>query len=558
MTRRVTRRKFLETGAGAAVVFVAAPALAFTPDEFDLVLKGGTILDGTGGPARPADVAIAGDSIVAVGSIPADRAKRAIDVSGLHVAPGFIDIHTHSDRTVLKYPTCDSRILQGVTTELAGNCGSCAATLSGVDADQRRKSWHDDDGIDADWTDVASFARKLEATKFSVNQALLLGQGTLRTNAVGNVDRRLTADELAGVLRAVEDGMDQGAFGVSTGLEYTPGLYTPADEIVEIARVVARRGGLYASHVRNEVGAVLEAVDEAIEVGRATGARVEVSHLKTCGKRHWPKQRALLDLIESARRGGVEVLADVYPYTAYSTGLTIFLEGWAREGSSADLVRRLQTPSDRARIRREVDARVTEEPGGYDLVVISDVDTAKNKSVIGKSIAEIAAGWKTDPDEALVRLLEEEAGGVSYIGHAMSPENVELVLSHPLVMIGSDGVSMKATPDAGRPHPRSFGTYARVLGHYVRERHAIDLPTAIRKMTSMPADQLGLGDRGRLARGKRADVVVFNAGSVAERSSFDDPLEPPDGIVHVVVNGVAVVEGGHHTGARPGRFLRKA
>jgi N-acyl-D-amino-acid deacylase len=487
------------------------------------------------------------------------RARRVVDVSGLYVAPGFIDIHTHSDRTVLKYPTCDSRIRQGVTTELTGNCGSCAALLSGVDADKRRKAWLDEDGNRAEWTDVASFAAKLEAAKFSVNQALLLGQGTLRENAVGNVNRRLTADELAAVLRAVEDGMDQGAFGLSTGLEYTPGLYTPTDEIVAMARVVARRGGLYASHVRNEVDAVLEAVDEAIAIGRATGVRVEVSHLKTCGKRHWPKQRATLDLIESARRSGVDVFADVYPYTAYSTGLDIFLEGWAREGTAAEMVARLRDPAARARVRREVDARVAEEPGGYDLVVISSVTTAKNKPVVGKSVAAIAEMWKVDPDEALVRLVEEEEGGVGYIGHAMSPENVEMVISHPLVMIGSDGVSLTpGDPSIGRPHPRSFGAYARVLDHYVRERHVLELPVAIRKMTSMPADQIGLADRGRIARGKKADLVAFDAAKVTERSTFDDPIETPDGITHVFVNGAHVVDGGRHTGARPGRFLRKA
>jgi N-acyl-D-amino-acid deacylase len=326
-----------------------------------------------------------------------------------------------------------------------------------------------------------------------------------------------------------------------------------------MARVVPRPGGLYASHNRNEVAAVLEAVDEAIDIGRTAGVRVEISHLKTCGKRHWAKQRATLSLVEAARRDGVEVLADVYPYTAYSTGLTIFCDAWALEGGSADLVRRLRTAADRARIRREVDAHVAEEPGGYDLIVISSVQTEKNKFAVGKSVADVAAAWKVDPDEALVRLLEEEEGSVSYVGHAMSPENVEMVLSHPLVMIGSDGVSLTpGDPKIGRPHPRSFGTYARVLGHYVRERHAVDLPAAIKKMTSMPADHLGLADRGRVARGKRADLVVFDAASVAELSSFEDPLRPPSGVVHVLVNGVPVVEGGRHTGARPGRFLRKA
>ena len=541
------------------MAIAAAPALATTTSEFDLVLSGGTIVDGTGGITFPGDIGVIGDTIAAIGTIPAARARRAIDVTGMHVVPGFVDIHSHSDRSVLNFPTCDSRVLQGITTEVTGNCGSSAALLSGVDAEQRRKSWLDEDGIRAGWSDVASFAQRVEAGGISANQAMLLGHGTLRENAVGNVDRRLSQAELSGVLAAVEEGMDQGAFGVSTGLEYAPGIYTPAEEVVEIARVVARRGGLYASHVRNEVDAVLEAVDEAIDIGRRTGVRVEVSHLKVCGKRHWAKQRATLHLIESARRDSVDVLADVYPYAAYSTGLTILLDAWAREGDSAALVARLRTPADRARIRREVDAKVAEDPGGYELVVISGVRTEQNRGAVGRSLAEIAAGWKVEPSEAYARLLEQEEGGVSYIGHAMSLENVEMVLAHPLVMIGSDGYSLTpGATGAGRQHPRSFGTYARVLGHYVRERRAVDLATAVRKMTSMPADQLGLGDRGRLARGKRADLVVFDAATIADRATFDSPLEAPVGISHVLVNGTAVVERGRHTGARPGRFLRRS
>lgn len=557
MARRVSRRQFLETSGSAALVLAAAPAFAAVAPEFDLVLTGGSVVDGTGGPVRAADIGIVGDTIAAVGSIARERGKRAIDVAGLHLAPGFVDIHTHSDMTVLNYPTCDSRVLQGVTTEVTGNCGSSAALLSGHDVERRRKEWFDQNGVRADWTDVASFAKRLESHGFSANQAVLLGHGTLRENAVGNVNRRLTADELAVVLRAVEEGLDQGAFGFSTGLEYTPGMYAPTDELVEIASVVARRGGLYASHVRNEIAAVLEAVDEAIDIGRRTGVRVEVSHLKACGKRNWPKQRATLHLIESARRDGVQVYADAYPYAAYSTGLTVLVDGWALEGDSSALVGRLRNPSDRARIRREAAAKVAEDPGGYELVVISNLRSDRNKGLIGKSLAEIATIWKTEPDEALVRLLDEEEGDVSYIGHAMSPENVEAVLSHPLVMVGSDGYSLTpGGPGVGRPHPRSFGAYARILGYYVRERRAFDIATAVRKMTSMPADQLGLADRGRIARGKRADLVAFDAATVSERSSFESPLEPPVGIAHVLVNGVAVVERGRHTGARPGRFLR--
>jgi len=561
MSQSLTRRHFLRQGGAAALGLALFPPwrIEATP-AFDLVLKGGTLLDGTGSPAWPADLGIVGDTIAAVGAISPEQARRVLDVSGLQVAPGFIDIHSHSDGSVLAYPGAESRILQGVTTEVTGNCGSSAAPFVGVDVETRRRSLREEEGIEADWTDVASYFERLEKTGIAVNQILLLGQGTLRANAIGLVDRPLTPEEMKALLRTVEEGLDQGAFGLSTGLEYVPGTYTPTAEIVEMTRLVARRGSLYASHIRNEEAALLEAINEAIEIGRRTGARVQVSHLKAAGESNWAKQRAALDLIEGARRAGVEVLADAYPYTAYSTDLTIFLEPWAREGGGAAVVARLRDADSRTRIGKEVAARVSNDPGDFDLIVISRVRTEKNRALVGKNLAEIGAAWDLNPVDALLRLLEEEEGSVSFIGHGMSPGNVEMVLAHPLVMIGSDGSSMAPVGKAAeaRPHPRSYGAFARVLSHYVRERQLFDLPTAVKKMTSMPADQIGLRDRGRLARGQKADLVVFDAGAVADRASFAAPHQYPRGIVHVLVNGVPVVEHEVHTGARPGRALRKA
>jgi len=300
-------------------------------------------------------------------------------------------------------------------------------------------------------------------------------------------------------------------------------------------------------------------VDEAIAIGRRSGARVEISHLKASGRPNWTKQRAALDLIESARRDGVAVLADAYPYTAYSTGLTVNLSGWAREGTNADVVARLRDPGTRARIRKEVIAQIADELGDYDLIVISSVKTAANRPLVGKNMVEIATAWGVEPVDALLRLLEEEDASVGYIGHGMSPENVEMVLRHPLVMIGSDGSAMAPVGKAAetRPHPRSYGAFARVLGYYGRERGLFDLPAAVRKMTSMPADQIGLRDRGRIARGARADIVLFDAARVKDEATFADPHRYPAGIRHVLVNGTLVVEAGAHTGARPGRGLRR-
>jgi len=557
---RLSRRRFLkEGGAAAAGLAVARPTGAAVTPPFDLVLKGGTILDGTGGPAYPADLGIVGDRIAAVGEIASSQGRRVVDVAGRHVAPGFIDVHTHSDETILAYPTADSRVRQGITTEVTGNCGSSAAPLAGAFTEERRTDLRDE-GVEPDWTDVASYFQRIERMRMSLNQALLLGQGTLRRNAIGVANRPLTPDELRGVLRALDDGLEQGAIGLSTGLEYVPGTFTPTDEIVEMARTVARRGGIYASHTRNEEAQLLEAVHEAIDIGRRAGLRVQVSHLKAAGSGNWNKQGAALELIEWARRDGVEVLADAYPYTAYSTDLDILVPAWAREGGAKALVGRLADPAERTRIRAEVVATVAGDPGDWDRIVIARVRTEQNQGAVGKDMARLAAEWRMEPVDALLRLLTEEEASVSYIGHAMSPENVERVLRSPLVMIGSDGRSMAPTgrAAASRPHPRSYGTYPRVLGYYGRERKLFDLPTAVRKMTSLPADQFGLPDRGRIARGKKADLVVFDAATVKDEATFEDPHKYPTGIFLVFVNGVAVVEGGGHTGARPGRVLRRA
>ncbi|MCG6921435.1 MAG: D-aminoacylase [Acidobacteria bacterium] len=560
MSVSLPRRRFLGRSSAALAGFILGPrARLEAAPTFDIVLRGGTVLDGTGGPGLRADVGVVGDAIAALGEISAEQGRRVIDAAGLHVSPGFIDIHTHSDPDVLAYPTADSRVRQGVTTELAGNCGSSAAPLAGEGVEERKEDWRRE-GVEADWTDVASYLGQLERTGLSLNQALLVGQGTLRDNAVGSVDRLLSADEMAAVSRALEEGLDQGAFGLSTGLEYVPGRYTPTAEIVALTRIVARRGGLYATHIRNEESQVLEAVAEAIEIGRSAGARVQISHLKAAGEVNWPKQRAALDLIEAGRGGGVEVLADAYPYTAYSTDLLILMPGWAREGATAAVLARLRDPAGRARIRREVEASVAEDPGGWDRIVITSVKTSANQALVGRNMTEIAEGWSVDPAEAYTRLMEEESTSVGFVGHAMSPANVDRVLAHPLVMIGSDGSSMAPTGRAAetRPHPRSYGAFARVLGVYARERGLLDLPTAVRKMTSMPADQIGLTDRGRIAPGKKADLVVFDAATVADTATFENPHRYPVGIAHVLVNGVSVVQDGAHTGARPGRALRKS
>ncbi len=535
------------------------PGRVEAASAFDLLIDGGTVLDGTGAPAFVAGVAVKGDTIAAVGEVAPSQAARVVDARGRHVCPGFVDMHSHSDGGILDYPGAESRARQGITTEITGNCGSSAAPLLGVALDEaRRKAAADAETVD--WSDVASYFGRLERARFAVNQALLVGQGTLRTGVMGAADRPATPDELSTMTRVFETALDQGALGLSTGLEYTPGRFTPTDEIVALARVAARRDGFYASHIRNEERRLLEAVDEAIRIGRRAGVRVQVSHVKASGRGNWGMQFSSLALIESARRDGVEVLGDAYPYTAYSTGLTVTFPDWALDGGREAILKRLRG-SERERIRVEVDDYIRNaDPGDYDLVVIASVSTEANRRFVGENLAEVAAAWSVEPAEALVRLVDEEGTDVSYVGHGMSPENVERVLRHPLVMIGSDGHALAPAGRAlqTRPHPRSYGCYPRVLGHYVRERKVLDLETAVRKSTSMPADQSGLSDRGRIARGKKADLVVFDAARIADVATFEKPHEFPVGISHVLVNGVFVVEGGAATAARPGRVLRKA
>jgi N-acyl-D-amino-acid deacylase len=531
----VKRRTFLAL-AGSTAAACTLPRTAHVP-AFDVVIRGGRVLDGSGGPEQRLDVGILGDTITALGKIDPEQARSVIDARGLVVAPGFIDIHTHSDGDILEYPDDESRVFQGVTTEVTGNCGGSAAP------GER-------------WDGVSAYFRALETHGIATNQVLLLGQGTLRRAVAGLENRALASDELERVLAMLEQGLEQGAAGLSSGLEYTPGRYTPTDELIAMARVLARRGKLYASHIRNEEAGLLESIDEALAIGRESGARVEISHLKAAGKPNWPKQEAAIAAIEKARAAGLDVLADAYPYTAYSTNLTIFLSDATREGGSGSIIRRLDDPAQRDAIRAELGPRIASDPGDYSLIVISSTP-GRDKSVVGKDLASIAAGWQVDPAEALLSLIVDGDTDVSFVGHAMSEENVVRVLRHPLVMVGSDGYAMAPRGKAleKKPHPRSYGTFARVLQKYVREERVLDLPTAVHKMSGMPAGQLRLADRGRIAQGLKADLVVFDAAHVKDESSFEDPHHLASGFAHVLVNGEAVIADGKSTGARPGRAL---
>jgi len=562
MSRRISRRAFLKSGSlAAAGSTLSAMHVSCLSRIFDVVIKGGTVIDGTGKPGFKADVAISADNVKAVASeISRGRARKVIDAQGLKVCPGFIDIHSHSDSSILSYPTADSRVMQGVTTEVTGNCGGSIVPIEGEDARESWKDWKEENGIDPDceFSDPASYFGYLESTGISVNHALLVGNGTLRSIAVGSKNRALSADELKGVVRSFELCLDQGCAGLSTGLEYVPGNYSKVEEIEALTTIAARRDVLYATHIRNESATLLESIEEAVEMGRKTGVRVEISHFKAAGKPNWGKQEAALEIIDKARSQGIDVKADAYPYTAYSTGLMYFVPQWAEEGGKDALGERLHDPSMYKRIRHEVEILVDNNPGSFNQIVIISVKTDANRNCIGLSVEEIAEKWSVEPVDALLRLVEQEHNA-GFVGHGMDPANVEMILAHPYVMIGSDGYSYAPWGMAVemQPHPRSYGAFARVLGHYCRERKIFSLPDAIKKMTSMPAAQMHMNDRGIVAPGKKADLVVFDSEKVRDIATFDEPHRFATGVEHVLVRGEPVIENGKHTGARPGKIIRK-
>jgi N-acyl-D-amino-acid deacylase len=524
----------------------------------DVVIRGGAVIDGTGAPARRADVAVDGDRIEAVEPLPRAEAARVIDATGHVVAPGFVDMHSHADFVLPGLPTADSKVHQGFTLEVVGNCGASPAPLTPA----RRQDVIDTSALTLpplrwDWTSFRSYLDGLSRDGCSINVAPLVGHGTLRILAMGPSDGRPTADQLGDMQAAVRQAMAEGALGLSTGLIYAPGVFADTEEIVALARVAAEAGGIYASHIRGEGDTLLPAIAEAIEVGRRARLPVQISHLKAAGPANWPKMSQAIELIEAARADGLDVTADMYPYPAGSTGLTALLPTWAHVGGRAPLLARLADPGDRARIRATIDAGGLAHDAGWDGIVIAGCPARPGYE--GRSIADIAGELGRLASEAAIEVLRQSGGDADMILFMMSEENVARGLGRPWVMIGSDGEGRAARGPyaAGKPHPRNYGTCPRFLGHYVRERRVVPLEEAVRRMTSLPAAKLQLKGRGRLARGAFADVVVFDPATIADTATFADPHRYPRGVAWVLVNGRPVIAAGDHTGARPGRVLSR-
>lgn len=559
----IRRREFLKRAVQSTVAVSAAGAGVLlrgcsTGRDYDLLISGGTVYDGTGGPPLAADVGIAGGVIAGIGRLSRDRTKARIDARGLAVAPGFIDVHEHTGTEILVNPRAESAVRQGVTTLVSGNCGGSPFPLTPETAEESRKELKDRDGLDLTWSDARGFFDRITAAGSAVNYSSFVGQGTVRAAVVGYGNVPATPDHMDRMKTLVAEAMAGGALGLSTGLEYTPGSFATTEEIIELCRTAARAGGVYATHVRDEEEGILEAIDEALRIAAEAPIRLQISHLKIGYARNWGMFDDLLARLERARARGVVFRADRYPYIAWATGLDMMFPVWAREGPTSDFVGRLKDPALQEKLKAEF-AKKGEDLGSWDKVLVSDVASETNKATEGRSVLESARLAGLEPYEFVRRLLIEEDGRVGMIGFGMSEDHLRRLLAHPLVGVGSDGsaVAPYGLLARGKPHPRFYGTFARVLGKYVREEKLVPLEEMVRKMTSMPAAHIGFERRGLIKNGLAADLVVFDPAKVIDKATWAEPARYPEGVPHVIVNGQLVVENGEHTGRLPGRVLRR-
>ena len=536
----------------------------------DVLIRGGKVIDGTGAPWFRADVAVQDGKIAAIERRPlTDRngppegvaAATMLDATGCFVTPGFVDPHTHSDLPLLVNPPAESQVRQGVTTVVIGNCGSAPAPvgpLNGAFLNRRIGERAAGQGLRRDWRTFGEYFDRLRRQGVAVNVAPLAGHATLRGEVMGMERRPPTADELAAMCRLLDEALDDGVFGVSTGLIYPPSSYADTDEIVALAKVAARRGGLYFSHIRGEGDTLLDAVDEAIEIGRRADLPVQIAHHKAARPPNWGKTVQTLEMMQTARADGVDVAYDAYPYVASSSGLGSLLPDWAHEGGAPALLARLRSPVERERVIAGIGERAAGIEGWH-TIIVSWVPAAAHKSWEGQTIEQIGAALGLSGEETVAHVLDTLGGAAHMVYFQLDEADVCRVLAHPLGMIGSDGSG--AAPygplSEGKPHPRSYGTHPRVLGRYVRELALLTWEEAIRKMTTAPAQRLGLAAKGILRPGLDADLVVFDPATVSDHATFDEPHQYPDGIEHVLVNGELVVSGGNHLGALPGQVLSR-
>ena len=556
---RLTLRRPASAGLLLAIS-VACSTPQPAPPAYDVLITNAQIVDGSGGAARTGSVAISAGKIAAVGTV-SGTATRTIDAKGRTLAPGFIDLHSHSDLPLVTDGNGQSKIRQGVTTEVIGESGSVAP----------RK----DASATAPWTDFAGYFATIEKGGISPNLLSYVGLGTVREMVVGEDERQATPAEITSMQQLVAKTMENpGVFGVSSGLIYPPNSYANVDELAEVSKAVSGMG-LYASHLRYDGPKLRDGIEEAIAIGERAKIPVHIFHVKVTGQKNFGRMKEVIELVEAARARGVRVTADQYPYVASSTSLTATIPQWAQDGGTDKLVARLKSPQDRARIRAAMEDTNPDwesryqSAGTWQNVQLAAIGRTRGSATAGESpnrkyegmrVAEAAQQAGKDPFDFVFDLLIEERGSVACVYFIIDEADLELAMKQPWVAVGSDGSSLAIDGPlrAGVPHPRNFGTFPRVLGRYVRERKVISLEEAIRKMTTLPASILGLSDRGAIKAGQWADLVLFDPNTVADQATFEDPFQYPVGIDTVLVNGTVVLDEGKHTNARPGKVLKRA
>jgi N-acyl-D-amino-acid deacylase len=530
------------------------------PQSFDIIIKGGTVYDGTGGPGVKADVGIKGDRIAAIGNLSRAIATTIVDAKGLAVAPGFINMLSHSETSLIRDPRSLSEIKQGVTTQIFGELSM------GPLNDQMKQRLREQQGdvkYDIEWTTLAEYLNYLEKRGVSQNFASFIGAATIRENVIGLEDKPPTPEQLAQMRELVRREMEAGALGITTALIYPPAFFAKTDELIELCKVAAKYKGKYTVHMRSEGNQLIEGVQETMRIGREAGLPVEIYHLKALGKDNWSKMDQVIKMIEDARRQGVKISANMYTYTAGGTGLDASMPPWVFDGGREAAYKRLQDPATRRKIADAIRTPTNEwenlylAAGSPDRILLASFKSEKLKPLTGKTLAEVARMRGQDPVETIMDLVLEDRSRIGTIYFLMSEENIKKQIRLPWVSFGSDAASI--APEGvflkSAAHPRAYGNFARLLGKYVREEKVISLSEAVRRLSGLPATNLGLDHRGFLKPGMFADVVVFDSQTIADRATFDNPHQLAVGVKHVLVNGVQVLKDGEHTGAKPGKAL---
>jgi len=529
--------------------------------DYDVLIRNGNVFDGTGAPPYVADIAITGDRVSAIGALAGNSAALEIDASGLAVAPGFFNLLSHAHLSLIKDGRALSDVMQGVTFEVLSEISLSPITDSTAEF---LSNLVDDDEVELTWRSLGDYLRRVETAGVSPNFATFVSAATVRINVIGMDDVDPNPEQLEEMKKQVEQAMKDGALGLTTALIYAPATYAETEEIIELAKVAGRLGGIYTAHMRSEGNQLMEAIDETLRIGREGQLPVKIHHLKAAGQPNWPKMDAVIEKIEALRAQGIPVTADMYTYVAGATGLDASMPTWVQAGGYDEWARRLQDPEIRARVKAEMAVNAEDwENLGYlagpdGLLLLGFKNDELKRKYMGKTVAEVAAERGQDYRDTIIDLVIEDGSRVGTVYFLMSEENVKKQIRRPWVMFGSDAEAPAAEGEAleDSAHPRTYGNVARLLGKYVREEQVIPLQEAIRRLTSLPAATLNIRDRGRLAPGHFADIAIFDAETIADHATFENAHQYATGVVHVLVNGVPVVSNGKHTGATPGRAVR--